>query len=95
MLFFIVQRRRAQLEAQLQQLTLDLAEEAGPRRPKRSRGDVIDKARLWGPEESHLHFFTVSSMRYDISDFMRSPIKVYYVIYLASEIPPILPFYLI
>ncbi len=40
-----LQRRRAHLEAKLQQLTLNLAEEAGPRRSKRSRGEIIDKAR--------------------------------------------------
>ena len=43
------QRRRAQLEAKLQQLTLNLAEEAGPRRSKRSRGEIIDKARTKSP----------------------------------------------
>ena len=48
---FWPQRRRAHLEAKLQQLTLNLAEEAGPRRSKRSRGEIIDKVRgihaLW------------------------------------------------
>jgi len=71
------QRRRAQLEAKLQQLTLNLAEEAGPRRCKRSRGEIIDKARtlhliafLWGFSRADMLYIFASPLCWNVSHQM-------------------------
>lgn len=54
------QRRRQELESKLQQLTLELAEEAGPRRTKRSRGEVIDKANFVAIHLDYLALYPLS-----------------------------------